>query len=69
MKVKIIFDPCKVYEEQQVIDANSLIQDYIDGLTDDENDESSKQWLRQVSPQTAVKFISLMWDLQLVEIE
>ena len=65
MKIKILHDSDGTYQDNQVMHARTLINDFIDGLTDNADDSELIKWLNSVSEKSAVKLIAGLWDLSI----
>lgn len=64
MNVRILHDPESVYADNQVMSARELIDDFIEGLNEsDENDKDTIEWLNKASEKSAVELIAALWDL------
>lgn len=63
MKIKILRDAEGIYQANQVMHARTLINDFIDCLTDNADDSELIKWLNSVSEKSAVKWIANLWDL------
>ena len=50
MNIRILHDPESVYADNQVMSAKELINDFIEGLNEnEENDKDTIKWLNKVS--------------------
>lgn len=66
MNVRILHDPESVYADNQVMTARELINDFIEGLNEsDENDRDTIEWLNNASEKSAIQLIASLWDLSL----
>ena len=64
MNIRILHDPESVYADNQVMSANELINDFIEGLNEnEENDKDTIKWLNKVSEKSAIELIASLWDL------
>lgn len=64
MDIRILHDPVSTYAENQIMSAKELINDFIEGLNEsDENDKEAIQWFNNVSEKSAVELIASLWDL------
>ena len=64
MNIKITFDPDGVYgyPPNEIIEAQQLIDDYIENLNDAE-DADTISFLRRIETEKAVDFVAEMWSL------
>ena len=60
MKIRIIDDYGEVYETGRIMEAQELINDYIDCI----NDVETIDFLHTVDEDTAMKFIKDMWGIE-----
>ena len=64
MNIRILHDPESVYADNQVMSATELINDFIEGLNEnEENDKDTIKWLNKVSEKSAIELIASLWDL------
>lgn len=64
MNIRILHDPESVYADNQVMSAKELINDFIEGLNEnEENDKDTIKWLNKVSEKSAIELIASLWDL------
>lgn len=64
MKIKITFDPDGAYgyPKDGIIDAQELVNDYIENLNEAE-DADTISFLKRIEIEKAVDFVAEMWDL------
>lgn len=62
MNIRILHDPESVYADNQVMSAKELINDFIEGLNENE-DKDTIEWLNKVSEKSAIELIASLWDL------
>ena len=68
MNIRILHDPESVYADNQVMSAKELINDFIEGLNEnEENDKDTIKWLNKVSEKSAIELIGsdTLVDLEL----
>ena len=64
MNIRILHDPESVYADNQVMSAKELINDFIEGLNEnEENDKDTIKWLNKVSEKSAIELIASLWEL------
>lgn len=64
MDIRILHDPASTYVENQIMSAKELINDFIEGLNEsEENDKETIEWLNNVSEKSAIELIATLWDL------
>lgn len=64
MDIRILHDPESVYADNQIMGAKELINDFIEGLNEgDENDKDTIEWLNKASEKSAIQLIASLWDL------
>ena len=64
MNIRILHDPESVYADNQVMSPKELINDFIEGLNEnEENDKDTIKWLNKVSEKSAIELITSLWDL------
>lgn len=64
MNIRILHDPESVYADNQVMSTKELINDFIEGLNEnEENDKDTIKWLNKVSEKSAIELIASLWDL------
>jgi hypothetical protein len=64
MDIRILHDSESVYADNQIMTAKELINDFIDGLNEnEENDKDTIEWLNKVSEKSAIELIASIWDL------
>ncbi len=64
MNIRILHDPASTYVENQIMSVKELINDFIEGLNEsEENDKETIEWLNNVSEKSAIELIATLWDL------
>ena len=67
MKIRILSDMGEVYDPGTEMDAQTLINDYIEAVDVDENGHDISEWLRSVNETSALQFIHEMWGIDYEE--